>query len=60
MNQIKEPNNDNVYVRDIIEYLAPIKTRLKIMQVLREEFKCEELLVISEKEKEIKNNQEAL
>ncbi|MEK6878784.1 MAG: hypothetical protein AABY22_04215 [Nanoarchaeota archaeon] len=42
----KPLENEDIFVKDEIIFLAPIKVRLQLMKMIREKFECEELLVI--------------
>jgi len=47
-------NGDDVFIKDHLVFMSQLKIRSKILKVLKENFNCEELLVIKEKESPVK------
>jgi hypothetical protein len=45
----KVENGDDIFVKDKLEFMAQLKIRTKILNALRQNFKVEEMWVISEK-----------
>lgn len=50
---IKPPDDmSDIYSKEKLEYLSQYKIRNKILKILKDNFKVEEIIVISEKEDE--------
>ena len=43
-------DGDDIFIKDCLVFMSQLKIRSKILKVLKENFDCEEMLVIKEKE----------
>ncbi len=48
----QKPEGDDIFIRDEIEFLVPLKMRSQVLKLLKENFKVTSKLVIEEKIKE--------
>ena len=46
------PQGEDIYIRDEIEFLVPLKERSKVLKLLKEHFRVTEKLVIEPKQNE--------
>ena len=46
----EKPQNDEIFLKDNIEFMVNLRIRQQVLKVLKENFKVRELLVIEPKE----------